>query len=152
AELTPAGLLYISRPDASTNAEVNVIDLATGEPKFKDAIESGKPLSSDDYKAERYLLHHAVEGSTLYVFANRDHKLYAVDPQAGSYRALSGEIKMEGGEDPTTMELRPSGIVLIAPQNLVVFGTIPDGRSSIVVWSSPPSLDRKSTRLNSSHT
>src|SRR5436190_9407839 len=73
AELTPAGLLYISRPDASTNAEVNVIDLATGEPKFKDAIESGKPLSSDDYKAERYLLHHVVEGSTLYVFANRDH-------------------------------------------------------------------------------
>src|SRR5438067_7148374 len=46
AELTPAGLLYISRPDVSTNAEVNVIDLASGEPKFKDAIESGKPLSS----------------------------------------------------------------------------------------------------------
>ncbi|HEY6156803.1 MAG TPA: PQQ-binding-like beta-propeller repeat protein, partial [Gemmatimonadales bacterium] len=41
AELTPAGLLYISRPDASTNAEVNVIDLASGEPRFKDAIESG---------------------------------------------------------------------------------------------------------------
>src|SRR5437899_2098026 len=33
AELTPGGggLLYISRPDAATNAEVNVIDLATGE-------------------------------------------------------------------------------------------------------------------------
>src|SRR5439155_1592747 len=44
AELTPAGLLYISRPDAATNAEVNVIDLGTGEPKFKDAIESGRPL------------------------------------------------------------------------------------------------------------
>src|SRR5437879_6256594 len=27
AELTPAGLLYISRPDAATNAEVNIIDL-----------------------------------------------------------------------------------------------------------------------------
>src|SRR5947209_6913986 len=48
AELSPGGggLLYISRPDAATNAEVNVIDLAAGEPKFKDAIESGKPLSS----------------------------------------------------------------------------------------------------------
>src|SRR2546422_74910 len=33
AELTPAGLLYISRPDPATNAEVNVIDLASGEPK-----------------------------------------------------------------------------------------------------------------------
>src|SRR5437879_6511118 len=78
AELTPAGLLYISRPDATINAEVNIIDLTSGEPKFKDAIESGKPLGADDYKADRYLLHHAVEGSTLYVFANRDHKLYAV--------------------------------------------------------------------------
>jgi outer membrane protein assembly factor BamB len=138
AELTPAGLLYISRPDAATNAEVNVIDLTTGESKFKDAIESGKPLSSDDYKAERYLLHHAVEGRTMYVFANRDHKLYAVDRQDGSYHALSAEIKMQGGEDPTTMELRPSGIVLIAPQNLVVLGR--DGQVKQQVYHPAPQL------------
>src|SRR5205814_8797991 len=43
AELTPAGLLYISRPDPATNAEVNIIDLGTGAQKFKDAIESGQP-------------------------------------------------------------------------------------------------------------
>jgi outer membrane protein assembly factor BamB len=138
AELTPAGLLYISRPDATTNAEVNVIDLATGEPKWKDAIESGKPLNADDYQADRYLLHHAAEGSTLYVFANRDHKLYAVDRQAGSYRALSGEIKMEGGEDPTAMELRPSGIVLIGAQNLVVLGR--DGQIKQQVYHPAPRL------------
>jgi outer membrane protein assembly factor BamB len=120
AELTPAGLLYISRPDAATNAEVNIIDLSTGGQKFKDAIESGKPLSSGDYKAARYYLHHAVEGRTLYVFANRDHRLYAVDRDAGTFRALGGEIKLQGGEDPIDMEIRPSGIVLIAPQNLVI--------------------------------
>src|SRR5438046_6037204 len=57
AELTPAGLLYISRPDAATNAEVNIIDLASGEPRFEDAIESGRPLSSGDYKSARYSLH-----------------------------------------------------------------------------------------------
>src|SRR5437764_2780679 len=39
AELTPAGLLYISRPDPATNAEVNIIDLGTGEQKIKDAIQ-----------------------------------------------------------------------------------------------------------------
>src|SRR3989442_8958261 len=120
AELTPAGLLYISRPDAATNAEVNVIDLASGEPKFRDAIESGKPLSSTDYHADRYALHHAVEGRTLYVFANRDHTLYAVDREAGTFQALGGEIKLQGGEDPIAMEIRPTGIVLIAPQNLVL--------------------------------
>src|SRR5438128_4932453 len=120
AELTPAGLLYISRPDVSTNAEVNVIDLASGEPKFKDAIESGKPLSSSDYNAARYSLHHAVEGTTLYVFASHDHRLYAVDRTAGTFRALGGEIKLQGDEDPVDMEIRPAGLVLIAPQNLVV--------------------------------
>jgi hypothetical protein len=122
AELTPAGLLYISRPDAATNAEVNVIDLASGEPKFQDAIESGKPLSSSDYNADRYALHHVVEGRTLYVFANRDHKLYAVDRDAGTFRPLGGEVKLQGGEDPTAMEIRASGIVLTSPQNLVLLG------------------------------
>src|SRR6266568_295553 len=104
-DLTPAGLLYVSRPDATTNAEVNIIDLATGEPKFN---------------AARYYLHHALEGRTLYVFANRDHRLYAIDREAGTFHALGGEIKLQGGEDPTEMEIRPTGIVLIAPQNLVL--------------------------------
>src|SRR3989442_5105165 len=118
AELSPAGLLYISRPDAATNAEVNVIDLAAGYPKFKDAIESGKPLSSGDYNAARYSLHHAVEGTTLYVFASHDHRLYAVDRNSGTFQALGGEIKLQGGEDPVDMEIRPAGIVLLPPQNL----------------------------------
>jgi hypothetical protein len=138
AELTPAGLLYVSRPDASTNAEVNIIDLASGEPKFKDAIESGKPLSSSDYKAAKYYLHHAVEGRTLFVFANRDHRLYAVDRQDGTYRALGGEIKLQGGEDPVDMELRPGGIVLIAPQNLVMLGR--DGQIRQHVYNPAPQL------------
>src|SRR6266511_3307909 len=58
AELTPGGLLYISRSDPATNGEVNVIDLARGEQKFKDAIEGGKAAGEG--------LLHVVEGSTLY--------------------------------------------------------------------------------------
>jgi len=139
AELTPGvGLLYISRPDAATNAEVNVIDLATGEPKFKDAIESGKPLSSGDYNAARYALHHVVEGTTLYVFASHDHRLYAVDRNAGTYRVLGGEIKLQGGEDPVDMEIRPAGIVLIAPQNLVIVAR--DGQVKQQVYYPAPQL------------
>jgi outer membrane protein assembly factor BamB len=138
AELTPAGLLYISRPDASTNAEVNVIDLASGEPKFKDAIESGKPLGSGDYNTARYSLHHAVEGTTLYVFASHDHRLYAVDRTAGTFKALGGEIKLQGDEDPVDMEIRPAGIVLIAPQNLVVVTR--DGQVKQQVYHPAPQL------------
>ena len=75
---------------------------------------------SGRHNAAGYSLHHVVEGTTLYVFASHDHRLYAVDRNAGTYRALGGEIKLQGGEDPTAMELRPAGLVLIAPQNLVV--------------------------------
>jgi len=140
AELSPGGgsLLYISRPDAATNAEVNVIDLAAGEPKFKDAIESGKPLSSGDYNAARYALHHAVEGATLYVFASHDHRLYAVDRTAGTFKALGAEIKLQGDEDPVDMEIRPAGIVLIAPQNLVVVAR--DGQMKRQVYYPAPQL------------
>src|SRR5213593_1037152 len=140
AELTPAGLLYISRPDAATNAEVNVIDLATGEQKFKDAIESGKPWGGnpDDYNAAGYSLHHVVEGATLYVFASHDHRLYAVDRTAGTYRALGGEIKLQGGEDPTAMEMRPAGLVLISPQNLVLVAR--DGQVKQQVYYPAPQL------------
>src|SRR6266705_3341358 len=138
AELTPAGLLYISRPDAATNAEVNIIDLASGEPRFEDAIESGRPLISGDYNAARYSLHHVVEGRTLYVFANRDHRLYAVDRDAGTFRPLGGEIKLQGGEDPTAMEIRAGGIVLISPQNLVLVAR--DGQVKQQVYNPAPRL------------
>ena len=146
AELAPAGLLYVSRPDATINAEVNIIDLATGEQKFKDAIESGKPLSKTDYKAEPYYLHHAVEGKTLYVFANRDHRLYAVDREAGDFHALSGEIKLQGGEDPTGLEIRPAGIVLISSQNLVVVSR--DGQVKQQVYYPAPQLPGLVRALN----
>jgi outer membrane protein assembly factor BamB len=138
AELTPAGLLYISRPDAATNAEVNVIELTTGEPKFKDAIESGKPLNQDNYNAARYSLHHVIEGATMYVFASHDHKLYAVDRTTGTFKALGGEVKMQGDEDPTDMEIRPAGIVLISPQNLVLMGR--DGQVKQQVYNPAPQL------------
>ncbi len=142
AELTPAGLLYISRSDPATNGEVNVIDLARGEQKFKDAVEGGKAAGEG--------LLHVVEGSTLYVFAGRDHHLYAVNRQDGTYRALGAEIKFQGGEDPTTIELRPAGIVLISSQNLVIVGR--DGQIKQQVYNPAPQLPgllRALYRINS---
>lgn len=140
AELTPAGLLYVSRPDSATNAEVNIIDPETGEPRFKDAIESGRPLinGANGYDAARYYLHYGVEGRTLYVFANRDNQLYAVDREAGTFRALGGKIKLQGDEDPTAMEIRPEGIVLTSPQNLVMVAR--DGQIKQQVYYPAPRL------------
>jgi hypothetical protein len=140
AELTPAGLLYISRSDAATNGEVNVIDLARGEQKYKDAIEGGKSAP----------LLHGVDGPTLYVFASRDHRLYAVNRQDGAYKPLGGEIKFQGNEDPTALELRAAGIVLISSQNLVVVGR--DGQIKQQVYHPAPQLPgllRALYRINS---
>jgi outer membrane protein assembly factor BamB len=140
AELIPAGLLYISRSDAATNGELNVIDLTSGEPKFKDAIEGGKSS----------LLLHAIEGNTLYVYANKDRHLYAVNRQDGTYRALGGEIKLQGDEDPTALEVRTAGLVLISPQNLVV--TDRDGQIKQQVYNPAPQLPgllRALYRINS---
>jgi outer membrane protein assembly factor BamB len=148
AELTSAGLLYVSRPDAATNAEVNVIDLSTGKPRFKDAIESGKSMKAN-YDAERYYLHHAIEGRTLYVFANRDRQLYAVDREDGTYKALGGEIKLQGGEDPIAMEIRPEGIVLVAPQNLVVVAR--DGQVKQQIYHPAPQLPGLLRALHAVH-
>src|SRR2546428_7535421 len=101
-------------------------------------MESGKPLSSSDYTAAGSSRPHAGEGTTLYVFASHDHKLYAVDRTAGSFRALGGEIKLQGDEDPVDMEIRPAGIALIAPQNLVVVAR--DGQVKQQVYYPAPQL------------
>jgi hypothetical protein len=77
-------------------------------------------MSSGKYDADRYALHHEIEGRTMYVFANKNRQLYAVDREAGTYKALGGQIKFEGGEDPVAMEIRTEGIVLSAPQNLAI--------------------------------
>ena len=140
AELTPAGLLYVSRSDAATNGEVNVIDLAQGEQKYKDSPEGTKSAA----------LLHAVDGNTLYVYTSRDHKLYAVNRQDGTYKALSGEIKFQGNEDPTTIEVRTPGIVLASSQNLVVVGR--DGQVKQQVYNPAPQLPgllRALYRINS---
>ena len=140
AELTPAGLLYISRSGSATNGEVNIIDLAKGEQKYKDAIEGTQAAP----------LLHVVDGRTLFVFASKDRKLYSVDRQDGTYRALSPEIKLEGKEDPTALEIRSAGLVLIAPQNLVLLGR--DGQIKQQVYNPAPQLPgllRALYRINS---
>ena len=140
AELTPAGLLYISRAGDATNGEVNLIDLSAGQQKYKDAIEG----------TQKAPLVYAVEGRALYVYASKDHQLYAVDRQDGTYRPLGGELKFEGSEDPTAIEVRSPGIVLSSSQNLVVVGR--DGQIKQQVYNPAPQLPgllRALYRINS---
>src|SRR5206468_4995849 len=78
-----------------------------------------------------------------------DHRLYAVDRNAGTFQALGGEIKLQGGEDPVDMELRPAGLVLIAPQNLVVVARDGQVKPQVYYPASPlPRLLRALYRIN----
>src|SRR3989449_1358396 len=64
--------------------------------------------------------------------------------------ALGGEIKLQGDEDPVDMEIRPAGLVLIAPQNLVVVAR--DGQVKQQVYYTAPQLPgllRALYRINS---
>jgi hypothetical protein len=74
----------------------------------------------------------------MYVFANKNRQLYAVDRESGTFEPRGGAIKLEGGEDPIDMEIRAEGIVLIAPQNLVILGR--DGQVKKQVYYPAPQL------------
>ena len=100
AELSRSGLLYVTRPDAGTNGEVNFIDLNTGERRYKDAIESGKPLSSTGYNADRYRLLHANEGRTMYVFANKNRRAVCGRPRVRHLRAPRRRNQAGGRRGP----------------------------------------------------
>jgi hypothetical protein len=93
---------------------------------------------------------HAIDGNMLYVFAGKDRHLYAINRQDGTYHAVGGEIKLQGDEDPTALEARPSGLVLISSQNLVLVGR--DGQIKQQVYNPAPQLPgllRALYRINS---
>ena len=78
--------------------------------------------------------------------------MYAINRQDGTYHVLGGgaEIKLQGDEDPTALEVRPSGLVLISSQNLVLVGR--DGQIKQQVYNPAPQLPgllRALYRINS---
>ena len=98
----PTGLLYISETDA------DIIDMATGESVFGKAIKykrSAAVASTYDKTRDRFLI-------------SCKDGVYEVDGNNGEYNLLTGDINFEGKEDPTGIEVRNSGILLTADQNL----------------------------------
>ncbi len=100
---TPQGLIYISSEYA------NIVNLETGEQvwekplKFKraDAVSS-----TYDEKNNRYLI-------------SADEKLFTIDANSGE-SSLLVELKFEGKEDPTGIEIREGGILLTSSQNMMM--------------------------------
>lgn len=100
----PKGLLYISQTDA------DIIDMATGESVFGKTIKykrSDAVASAYDSKRDRFLL-------------TCKDGVYEIDGNNGEYGLLASDIKFEGKEVPTELDIRENGILLTSSQNVMM--------------------------------
>lgn len=114
-EMTPSGLLYFTSANQYGKGEVNLFDLNTGQPRFDKSItarfKEGSPTQS---------LLRNFKGNLVYVYADDDNALYEIDLESGMLRLLRDGLKIEGKESITNIEVRTQGIMLNAPQNVLM--------------------------------
>lgn len=100
---TPQGLIYI------TDSDANIVNLNTGDQVWEKPLKykRASTVSSDfDAKNNRYLI-------------SADGELYAIDATTGESNVLAN-LKFEGKESPTSVEVRENGILLTSDQNMMM--------------------------------
>jgi len=100
----PSGVLYISERDT------DIIDMKTGESVFGKAIKYKKSesvASAFDKQRNRFLI-------------TCSDGVYEIDGENGEYNLLTSDVKFEGKEDPSNIEVRSDGILLSSSQNLTM--------------------------------
>jgi len=100
--VVPKGLLYISETDT------DIIDLNTGKSVFGKALKykrSKAVASTYDSNRDRFLL-------------TCKDGVYEIDGNNGEYSLINGNIKFDGKEVPTGIDVRANGILLSSSQNL----------------------------------
>jgi hypothetical protein len=96
------GLLYISETDT------DLIDFETGESVF------GKALK---YKRSKAVTSAYDESRDRFLLSCKDG-VYEINGNDGEYNLIANDIKFEGKEVPTNLEIRDGGILLTSSQNL----------------------------------
>lgn len=110
-EIVPQGLYY------RTSDEINILDLESGDKNWKKGFKV-KQCAGDN-----------ANDKLGYVFAN--DMIYKVDFTTGDIQEWVKDIKFEGKEDPTSLQVRENGILVTSEQNASLFST--DGK---LVWHS----------------
>lgn len=100
-QIVPQGLYY------RTTDEINILDLESGEKTWKKGFKV-KNCAGENANAK--------EG---YVYAN--DKIYKVDFENGDLSEWVTGIKFDGGEEPTSLQVRENGILLSSAQNLRLY-------------------------------
>jgi hypothetical protein len=103
SETTPKGLVFV------TTEEVNVLNIATGQLLLDKGIRTTPSLS-------------AHKENMLFAFDLKEGVLKSFDKSSGALKNVSGPIKFEGKEMPTSIELRDKGILVSSSQNLALIG------------------------------
>lgn len=105
-QLVPQGLYY------RTEDQINILDLETGSKTWKKGFQV-KNCTGDNDNA-----HYG------YVYANEI--IYKVDFSKGDLAEWVTGVKFDGKEEPTSLSVRPNGILLTSDQNARLYGF--DGR------------------------
>ncbi len=110
-QIVPQGLYY------RTSDEINILDLESGGKNWKKGFKVKHCVGGN------------ADNKTGYVFAN--DIIYKVDFEAGDIQEWVKDVKFEGKEDPTGLQVRENGILVSSEQNASLFST--DGK---LVWHS----------------
>jgi hypothetical protein len=103
SENTPKGLLY------ATTEEINILDVTSGALLLDKAIRTSPSLMVQ-------------KENMVYAFDNKDNVLKSLDKSTGSVKTISTEVKFDGKETPSRVELRDKGILVSSSQNLALLG------------------------------
>ncbi|WP_297336231.1 PQQ-binding-like beta-propeller repeat protein [Algoriphagus sp.] len=116
---TPQGMIYITDTDA------NIINLSTGEAKWKKGIQYKKATavsSAYDKANGRYLI-------------STGEEIMAIDENTGDVSTFA-KLKFEGKESPSEIGVRSSGIFLASDQNMMLLDG--DGKENYHVFHKAP--------------
>lgn len=106
-ELVPKGLLY------KTDRTVNILDLETDKSLFPFPVQS---------KKDRAILSVA-SGDNYYFYSDEDQQVYEINKAAGTGKQLTkAKIAFQGGETPSSIEVRKEGVALYGEQNVTLIG------------------------------
>lgn len=110
-QIVPQGLYY------RTSDEINILDLESGDKNWKKGFKVKHCVGAN------------ASDKTGYVFAN--DIIYKIDFEKGDIEEWVKDVKFEGKEDPTGLQVRDNGILATSEQNASLFST--DGK---LVWHS----------------
>ncbi len=115
-QIVPQGLYY------RTTEQINILDLETGDKTWKKGF-AVKQCSGQN-----------ADGKTGYVYANRI--IYRINYEKGDMEEWITGINFDGKEDPTSLQVRPNGILLTSDQNLRLYNF--DGKQVFHTFQQAP--------------